>query len=129
VQQHVAIDRGAADSKGPGDLHHGQVTLVVEFTGPGNLRRRHYGGPAAVAAPSSGRCQAGEGALPDEVSFELGQRTEEVEVQAPAGTGGVDALVEAAEADVAFLRVGHQIDEVPQGPGQPVESPNDESVA
>lgn len=37
-----------------------------------------------------------------------------------------DPLVEAAEADAPFLEGRDEVDEVPQGPRQPVESPNDE---
>jgi hypothetical protein len=52
-----------------------------------------------------------------------------VEDQAPAGAGGVDALVEASEADASFLEGGDEVDEVPQGPRQAVEYPNDQGVA
>jgi hypothetical protein len=115
ARRQVAIHRCPAHAEGLGDLHHGEITLLVELSGPGDLRRRHHGGPAAVAAPSPGSCQPSQGALADEVSFELGQRSEEVEDQASAGAGGVDPLVEAAEADAPLLEGGDDVDEVPQG--------------
>jgi hypothetical protein len=86
-------------------------------------------GSAAVATPSPGSCQSSQGTLPNEVRFELGQRAEKVEDQAPGGAGGVDPLVEAAEADAPLLEGGDDVDELPHGSGQAVESPSDQGVA
>ena len=46
-----------------------------------------------------------------------------------AGGGGVDRLLEAAEPDPAVSQAGDGVDQVPQGPAEPVELPDDQGVA
>jgi hypothetical protein len=78
----------------------------------------------APAGPGGG--QPGAGALADEVAFELGQSREDVEHElAAGGGGGVDRLLEAAEADPALSQAGDGIDQVPQGAAEPVQFPDD----
>ncbi|GHD29118.1 hypothetical protein GCM10007147_29620 [Nocardiopsis kunsanensis] len=52
------------------------------------------------------------GALDDEFADELGQCGEDVEDQAPARDGGVQGLVQGAEADPCTAQVPDQGDEV-----------------
>ena len=69
------------------------------------------------------------GPLADQVPLELGQGTEDVKDELPAAGGRVDRLLEAAEADLPRLQDGDRLDQVLERAPQPVELPNDESVA
>jgi hypothetical protein len=73
-----------------------------------------------MAATSSRRCQAGAGALADQVVFELGQGGKHVEYQLAARSGGVDRLLPAAEPDPALGEAGDGVDQVAQRPAEPV---------
>ncbi len=84
-------------------------------------------GRGAAAGSSGG--EAGVGAFLDEVPFELRQRGEDVEHEPATGRGGVDGLLQGPEPDAALGESVQLIDEVPDGPTEPVESPDDESVA
>ena len=85
--------------------------------------------PAAAAATGPGRGQPGGGAFADEISFELGQGGKDVEDELAAGGGGVDRLLEAAEADAALGQAGDGVDQMPQRPSKPVELPDHQGVA
>ena len=52
-----------------------------------------------------------------------------MEDQPPAWCAGVDLLSEADQGDAALLKVVHDVDQVPQGPSEPVQSPHDQAVA
>jgi hypothetical protein len=52
-----------------------------------------------------------------------------VEDELAAGGGGVDRLLEAAEADAALGEAGDGVNQVPQGAAEPVELPDDQGVA
>jgi hypothetical protein len=82
-----------------------------------------------VPAAGPGSCQAGGGAFADQVAFELGQGREDVEDELAARSGGVDLLLEAAEPDFAVGQAGDGVDQVPQGPAEAVEFPDDQGVA
>jgi len=73
--------------------------------------------------------QAGPGALADQVALELGQRGEDVEDEASAARGRVDALLEAPEADVALGQRRDGIDQVAQRSPESVKTPDHERVA
>ncbi len=64
----------------------------------------------------------------DRISF-LGEGTHDVEDEAPAGAGGVELLGEAAEVDAPVPQAGDNLDQVLQGPPEPVETPHDQRVA
>jgi hypothetical protein len=87
-----------------------------------------HGRVLEAAAGSSGR-QPGAGALPDQVAFELGQGGEDVEDELAARGGGVDLLLQAAEPDLMLGHAGDGVEQVAQGPGEPVELPDDQGVA
>jgi hypothetical protein len=52
-----------------------------------------------------------------------------VEDQLAAGGGGVDRLLQAAEPDAAVGQAGHGVDQMPQGPAEAVQFPDDQGVA
>jgi hypothetical protein len=82
-----------------------------------------------VAAAGPGRGQPGAGALADQVALELGQRGEHVEDELAAWPGGVDRLLQAAEPDPAVGQPGDGVDQMPKGPAEAVELPDDQGVA
>jgi hypothetical protein len=82
-----------------------------------------------VAAAGSGGGQPRGGAFADQVAFELGQGGKDVEDELAAGGTGVDRFLKAAEPDAAVGQAGDGVDEVPERPAQPVELPDDQSVA
>ena len=83
--------------------------------------------PQPAAGARSG--QPGTGPFPDEVALELGQRAEDVKDQFAARGGGIDALGQAAQANLALLEGGDDLDEVPQGAAQAVQAPDDQGIA
>jgi hypothetical protein len=82
-----------------------------------------------VAAPSPGGGQPGGGAFADEVAFELGQGGKDVGNELAAGGGGVDRLLQAAKPDAALGQASDGVDEVSEGPAEPVGFPDDQGVA
>src|SRR6266545_1160985 len=88
-----------------------------------------FGFLAAGAAAGAGGGEAVEGAFGHECVFELGDGAEDLE-EHPAQRGrGVDALVEHHQVDAPLVQLGGQLDEVLEGPAEPVEFGDDELVA
>lgn len=58
-----------------------------------------------------------------------GQSAEDGEDQAPAGDAGVDLLGQGPEGDMAFFELLDSLEQMPQGPTESVESPDDKGVA
>ncbi len=81
-----------------------------------------------MAASGSGGVESGSGAFADQFSFHLGEAGEDVEHEPAAGGGGVDVLGQAAEADLAGVEVGDEVDEVAYGAAEAVEAPHHEGV-
>ena len=54
-----------------------------------------------MAATGPGSGQPGNGPLPDQVAFELGQGSEDVEDELAARRGDVDRLLETPKSDAA----------------------------
>ena len=82
-----------------------------------------------MPTPGAGCGQPCGRAFADEVAFELGQGGEDVEDQLAAGGGGVDCLLEAPEPDAALSQFGDGVDEMPEGPPEAVEFPDDQGIA
>ena len=74
---------------------------------------------AALAAAGPGGGEPVVGALDDQVVLELGDRGEHVEEQPAAGGGGVDALGQGAQPDLAALQVVGERIEVAHRPAEP----------
>lgn len=107
----VAVDGGAADSQGLGDLGDGGAGGQEGGGGFGALGRP-YGGAAETGSSSLGRLQAGDCPLDGELALERRQTGDEVDHEAACGGGGVDGFVEAAEVDAASGEVvdgGHGV--------------------
>ena len=124
----VAVEGCSADAYDLGDRFHGVLSAGVQLSGDGEFVGREDGWSSADA--SSGSCggEAGDGAVADEVAFELGEGAEEVEHEFAAGGRCVDVLGERSEPDLVFGEGSYGFDEVAQGSAEPVESPHDERV-
>lgn len=134
VRVEVAIDGGAADTEPIGDLLDGVLTLAVR---PLHLIQRaghldsvgvQSRGPAADTAASARGGEPFKGALHDELTQELIERAEHVELQTPGRGRGVDALLDHQQVDFAPSQVGGQIQQVAQGAGRPGQAGDDEGV-
>jgi hypothetical protein len=117
----MAVDRGAADPQRGRDRRHRVLPRAVHLLGHLQLMGGQHRGTAAVAAAGTGGSQPRRRALADQVTFKLGQRSEDVEDELAAGGGGVDGLLEAAEPNPAVGQAGDGVDQVPQGPAEPVQ--------
>jgi hypothetical protein len=80
-------------------------------------------------ATSLGGVQSLPGALDDQLADELGERGEDVEDQPPAGGGRVQGLVQALEPDALPAQRSNDLDQVCQGPRQPVQAGHHQGVA
>ena len=76
-----------------------------------------------------GGLQAGVRALASELALELGQRGEQVDLQAPRGGGRVDLLVERAKAHAAGVQLFDERHQVPKRAPEAIEAPDDQRVA
>src|SRR4051794_876623 len=68
------------------------------------------------------------GSLSDEIPLELRQGAEDVKDQLAPARGGVNLLLQRAETDVLLRERSDGLDEMPKGPPQPVQSPDDKGV-
>src|ERR687886_2456521 len=102
---------------------------VVQVAG-----ERELGGHTLLGRPpraAAGSCcsKPGQRALTDQIALELGEGAEDVEDELAAKGGGVDALLEAAEADISLLELGDGVNQVPQRTSQAIKFPNHQRVA
>jgi len=94
-----------------------------------HLFRRQPAWAPAQPAPGAGCAQPCHSAVADQVPLELGQGREDMKLEFAHRAGGVDALIEAAEADLALLQLFHPLDKVLERPAQAVQAPDDQCVA
>lgn len=123
-----SVDRGPADSEDFADLRNGHVPLLIKPLRGLHLISRQGRGAATSSAVGASGSQTGVGALPDQVALKFGESGEDMEDQPATRRGGVDRLLQGPEADVAFAQHVQLVDEVPNGPAEPVESPDNEGV-
>ncbi|WUJ67901.1 hypothetical protein OG809_22620 [Kribbella soli] len=64
----------------------------------------------------------------DEFAHELGERVEHLDPESAAGGRGIDRLMQRSDADSAGEGCD-DVEEIPQGPGEPVETRCDETMA
>ena len=112
-----------------GDLVHRHRLRVVQAPHLLDLLCVEFGGPSALPSSGAGGFEAGAGAFADQVAFELRQTAEDVEHERAARRAGVDRLGQGTELHSPFVEDGHQIDQVPHAPAEPVELPHDDGVA
>ena len=79
----------------------------------------------------TGGCQPRIGALPNQISFKLGQGRKHMNMkdQVAARRGGIDCFGQRFEADVAVIEVGYGFDQLLEGSTQPLKAQNDQGVA
>jgi hypothetical protein len=86
-------------------------------------------GPAADASPRSSRGEPVEGALDDHLALELAYRGEDVEDEATADAGRVDALVQHDEVDLPLAEHLSEVEQVPDRAAEPVQAGDDDLIA
>src|SRR6266851_5033234 len=124
----VPVDRSPAHAKCSANLGKRVLARVVHLAGECEFRWRHTRWSAALTSSGSRRSQACQSALANEVALKLGRRAEDVEDQLAARRRGIDILLQAAEANVATLKLGDGVDQMPQRASQPVQFPDHERV-
>ena len=125
----VAVEGAFGNPEGGADVGDGVVRVGFHRSGQGDLGGGERWFAPSPAAPGARGFEARPGALADEVALELGQGGEDVEDQLAARRRGVDMLLQAFEADAARVEGVDGIDQVREGAAEPVELPDDESVA
>src|SRR5205807_10144780 len=85
--------------------------------------------PPALASTRPGGCETGAGALPDDRTFELGERRGDVEDERAHRRCRVDRLGERNEFDAALAELIDEGYQVFDGSAESVEAPDDERVA
>ena len=80
--------------------------------------------PEALAA-----AMPGLDAFGDQFSFVLGEAGEQVQQHLAAGGGGVDPVLDGAEPDASLLQQVDGVEDVDQGPAEPVDAPHHDGVA
>jgi hypothetical protein len=85
-------------------------------------------GPAPGLPPGPGRCKAGAGAFPDDGALKFRQRPKEMKDQRATGRAGVDGFGQRAQADLAAVQRLDRVEQLPQGPRQPVELPDHQRI-
>ena len=84
---------------------------------------------AAFAAELLGDFQPGAGALDGQLALHFGKARHDVEEEPPGWCAGVDGVGEAPELDTVLVQIADQIDQLLDRPAQPVELPDDQSIA
>ena len=75
----MAVEGGSADTNDFGDGFHGVFAAGVHLLGDGEFVWCECWWPSADASSGSRCGETGHGAISDEISFELGERSEEME--------------------------------------------------
>ena len=96
------------------------------------MARPSTGNPCGFSAdPVSARpCgfKPGAGAFLDESALELGERAEELQLEASHRARGVDRLGQRPHRDPAAVELEHELDQVAEAASEPVELPYDQRV-
>ncbi|MBB5510048.1 hypothetical protein HDG35_006344 [Paraburkholderia sp. JPY681] len=80
-------------------------------------------------AACAGRRQTGASALADEVALELSQGAKQVKHESTTDRRGIDALLQAAQADAGGIEPLDQVNQVLQRPPEPVQPPDHDRIA
>jgi hypothetical protein len=103
--------------------------LTIQIDGQGALLLAELFSPAAFPAPCACGCQARVRPFADEVSLKLRERPKDMKHQLAAGCRRIDGFGDALESDQIGLQLSHQLDQVLEGPPQPVEPPDRQQVS
>ena len=81
-----------------------------------------------LAAFEPGAAHAGLDSFDDQIPFELGDRADDDHDGPAQRAAGVDVLPEAYEFDAQAIQFVEQLEEMHHGPGDPVESPDQNDI-
>jgi len=99
-----AVQRGAVHAELGGDLARGQFRVGHQSAGDLDLVGAEAPRPAQSGASRSRSGEPSAGAFAHQVGLEFGERREDVEGELARGGGGVDRLVQGAQADASCSR-------------------------
>jgi hypothetical protein len=105
------------------------LLLTVQVDGHGTLLLAKVLSPAAFPAACSRGCQPRVRPFADEITFKLRERSKDMKHQLAAGCRRIDGFGDALESDQIGLQLSHQLDQVLEGPPQPVEPPDRQQVS
>lgn len=88
-----------------------------------------FGPAAAQSTTRFRRTKARLRPLTNKISFHLRERGHDVKEEAARRRRGVDAVGYAHKLNSLALKGGHHIDELSNGPSEPVKFPDDEGIA
>jgi hypothetical protein len=117
----MPVQGGASYPEHGADLFHRALAFILEPPGQTRLALVEGAGPATEAPASSRGLKPRECPLPDKLPLEFGQGFEDMEDQPAACGRGVQTLLYASEAHTPRLHLPHQLDQLSQGPPEPVQ--------
>src|SRR6516165_5594122 len=123
------MERGATDAHRRRNGTYRVLPTVIHPPRDLQLLRSHLSGPPSLTAASASRCQTCLRSFTDEFSFELSESAEEVEDELATCRPGIDPFAERAEAHLPGVKFGHDVNQMAQASAEPVEPPNNDSVA
>src|ERR1700736_1770479 len=127
----VAVDTGAGDAEGLGDLSRA-LALGAAGLGGGESVGVHDGGASADSALGAGCCEAGDGAFVDDVALQFGEGGHHGEEELALASGRVGAgelAGEDADTDAALVQVTRNRRHVLDRAAEAVELPHAQGVA
>jgi hypothetical protein len=75
------------------------------------------------------RCQPRDCALPDQLTLKLGERSKEMEDQAPSRRTGIKAFFQRNKENLTFLYPANNLQQVAQRTSEPIQPPHHQRVA
>jgi hypothetical protein len=125
----VTVESRAADAQSLAGIIDADAWVVAQSLGKEGCLVPQHGFPSSLSASRPGGGEAGEGSLPDQLSFELGQGAEDVEHQATPARGGVDAFLERPKPYSSGLELGNHLDEVGERSAEAIQTPDDNNIS
>ena len=104
------------------------ATFVVEALREPDLLGNHHARAPSDSATRSCCSQSCCGALPSQVTLELGERGEHGDYQAAARAGRVNRVIQATKPDLAAAEIPGEVDQVAQAPPDLIQTLDNQDV-